>query len=91
MEAKKGMLDRSLSSLQKKLNELEVDAKLEESGVDAKRFMEFLEPWMTEQIDRFKEQHRELERQQTQLRHRVNDINLIHSKLSDAEETNEET
>lgn len=91
VEAKKGMLDRSLASLQKKLNELEVDAKLEESGVDAKRFMEFLEPWMTEQIDRFKEQHRELERQQTQLRHRVNDINLIHSKLSDAEETNEET
>lgn len=85
------MYDRILDNLQKQINALQVDPKLEESGIDAQLLMEFLGPWMADQTDRFKDQHSELERQQTQMRHRVNDINLIQSKLSESLEIEEET
>ena len=88
---KKIMYDRILDNLQKQINALQVDPKLEESGIDAQLLMEFLGPWMADQTDRFKDQHSELERQQTQMRHRVNDINLIQSKLSESLEIEEET
>ena len=88
---KKIMYDRILDNLQKQINALQVDPKLEESGIDAQLLMEFLGPWMADQTDRFKDQHSELERQQTQMLHRVNDINLIQSKLSESLEIEEET
>ena len=86
---KKIMYDRVLDNLRKQMNAIPVNPKLEESGITPQLLMEFLEPWMAEQADRFKNQHSELERQQTHTRHRVNDINLIQSKLSESMEKEE--
>ena len=86
---KKIMYDRVLDNLRKQMNAIPVNPKLEESGITPQLLMEFLEPWMAEQADRFKNQHSELERQQTHTRHRVNDINLIQSKLSESMEKGE--
>ena len=87
---KKNMYDRVLDSLQKQINALEVDPKLENSNIEPEQLLNFLEPWIVDQAERFKAQHSELERQQTQIRHRVNDINLIQSKLNESSETEEE-
>ena len=87
---KKIMYDRVLDSLQKQINALEVNPKLENSRIEPEQLLAFLEPWIVDQANRFKEQHSELERQQTQIRHRVNDINLIQNKLSESSETEEE-
>ena len=87
---KKIMYDRVLDSLQKQINALEVNPKLESSHIEPEQLLAFLEPWIVDQANRFKEQHSELERQQTQIRHRVNDINLIQNKLSESSETEEE-
>lgn len=86
---KKILYDRVLDNQRKQMNAIPVNPKLEESGISPQLLMEFLEPWMAEQADRFKNQHSELERQQTHIRHRVNDINLIQSKLSESIEQEE--
>ena len=85
-EAKRIMYDRVLSNIQKQLDSINVNPKLEASGIDPQLLLEFLEPWMADQADRFKDQHSELERLQTQIRHRVNDINMIQSKLHESAE-----
>ena len=85
----KVMYDHALDSLQKRINALTVDPKLENSRIEPELLLSFLEPWIVDQADRFKAQHGELERQQTQIRHRINDINLIQSKLSESPETEE--
>lgn len=83
LETKKAMFDRVLTNLQKDINELDVDDKLANSDINPLLLLEYMDPWMAEQVERFKEQHSELERQQTQLRHRINDINLIKERLND--------
>lgn len=89
-ESKKILFDRALDNIKKQIDAMEVDDNLENSNIEPQQLLAFLEPWMAELDDRFKAQHSELERQQTQIRHRVNDINLIQNKLKDTEEENEE-
>ena len=83
------LYSQTLNNLQKQIDALEVSPALKNSVTNPDLLLDYLAPFMADQFDHLTSPHSALERQHMDIRLRINEINLIESKLNEAEEKEE--